>query len=264
MVSGSEFLQENLYLMAQAMIRKFLEKDRIIEQNLMAQLEADILNAESKSYVKSAINNIERPLVVVIAGPNGSGKISFTTEFLNHKWSRNSLYINPDEIAQHQFGDWNSMEAVLKSAALAQQMREDLLAKRRNFIFETVLASEEKVDFLRRCYETGYFIHLFFIATQSPAINAFRVAQRVMKGGHDVPINKIISRYTKSIRNLAAIISWVDRAYIYDNSLNYEPLQSLYRLCQGQITNVYAESLPDWAFMIKKKIERVDFKVKSV
>ena len=209
-------------------------------------------------------NKPERPLVVVIAGPNGSGKTSFTFEFLNHEWSRNCSYINPDEIAHNQFGDWNSADAVLKAVKLAQQMREDYLAKRKNFIFETVLASDEKVDFLRHCRDSGYFIRLYFIATKSPAINAYRVARRVMQGGHDVPISKIISRYTKSISNCVACLPLVDRAYIYDNSEPHKLPERLFRVREGQIVKIDSEKLPDWATKIKVKIETLNIKATSV
>ena len=57
-----------------------------------------------------------KPKLIVIAGPNGSGKTSVTSQILKHEWLKNFAYINPDNIAQEQFGDWNSPEAVLKAA----------------------------------------------------------------------------------------------------------------------------------------------------
>lgn len=56
------------------------------------------------------------PELIIIAGPNGSGKTTITTQFLHHEWSEGILYINPDIIAQEKFGDWNSTESVLKAA----------------------------------------------------------------------------------------------------------------------------------------------------
>ena len=54
--------------------------------------------------------------MVIIAGPNGSGKTSVTGRILEHEWIEGCLYINPDNIAQEKFGDWNSGDAVLKAA----------------------------------------------------------------------------------------------------------------------------------------------------
>ena len=140
-----------------------------------------------------------RPVLIVIAGPNGSGKTTITSKILKHEWLENALYINPDQVAQDRFGDWNSPEAVLQAAQFCEEQREVCLRNQQSLIFETVLSSDGKVDFIRRAHEAGYFIRLFFVSTSHPSINSSRIAKRVMKGGHDVPIPKIISRYQKSI-----------------------------------------------------------------
>ena len=54
-----------------------------------------------------------RPVLIVIAGPNGSGKTTITSKILRHEWLEDALYINPDQVAQERFGDWNSPEAGL-------------------------------------------------------------------------------------------------------------------------------------------------------
>ena len=79
-----------------------------------------------------------KPTFCVVAGPNGSGKTTTTVQLLNDEWTADSLYINPDNIAQETFGDWNSPEAVLKAAELATQQRYDCLQQGRDFVFETV------------------------------------------------------------------------------------------------------------------------------
>ena len=197
----------------------------------------------------------DRPAMIVVAGPNGSGKTSLTSKLLLHEWLRDCVYINPDDIAQKQFGDWNSPDAVVKAAQEAASIRKNCLMERKNFVFETVFSSPEKLDFLRRGVGCGYFIRLFFIATSSPVINAARIASRVMKGGHDVPITKIISRYAKSIANCATGIAFVDRAYIYDNSEDGRAPKLLFRTQNGEIAKIYSE-IPAWAGIIKSATER--------
>ena len=59
-----------------------------------------------------------RPVLIVIAGPNGSGKTTITSKILKHEWLEGALYINPDQVAQDKFGDWNSPEAVLQARLL--------------------------------------------------------------------------------------------------------------------------------------------------
>jgi predicted ABC-type ATPase len=55
---------------------------------------------------------MEKPKLLIVAGPNGSGKTSVTNDILKHQWRQGCIYINPDNIARDVFGDWNSVEAV--------------------------------------------------------------------------------------------------------------------------------------------------------
>lgn len=188
-----------------------------------------------------------KPELIIIAGPNGSGKTSVTHQFLHHQWSEGILYINPDEIAKNVFGDWNSSESILKAAEFCANLRETCLNDRISFVFETVFSAQDKIDFLLRAKDAGFFIRFFFIATSHPSINASRVATRVMEGGHDVPIAKIISRYYKSINNCEVIASFVDRLYVYDNSIDGADAKLLFRLSNGVLGKMYVKELPEWA-----------------
>ena len=194
-----------------------------------------------------------RPKLIVIAGPNGSGKTSVTSQILKHEWVEGCIYINPDNIAQEQFGDWNSPEAVLKAAQFATEQRENCLKNKESFIFETVFSASDKVDFLERAKDAGFFIRLFFVGTNHPSINASRIAHRVMEGGHDVPISKIINRYSKSISNCRLAASFVDRLYVYDNSIDYAPATLLFRANNGQLEKIYA-NVNDWAAAIFENV----------
>ena len=66
-----------------------------------------------------------RPVLCVVVGPNGSGKTSTTEKLLANEWTADSVYINPDNIAQENFGDWNSLDAVMKAAKEATRLRYD-------------------------------------------------------------------------------------------------------------------------------------------
>jgi predicted ABC-type ATPase len=193
-----------------------------------------------------------KPVLIVIAGPNGSGKTTITSKILRHEWLEDAVYINPDQVAQERFGDWNSSEAILQAAQYCEQQREMCLQERQSLIFETVLSSEGKVDFISRAHESGYFIRLFFIATCHPSINASRIAQRVMEGGHDVPITKVISRYYKSILNCKRCSTIVDRLYIYDNSIDDADASLLFRMTDGKLFKKYKEEIPEWAMPLLK------------
>ena len=199
------------------------------------------------------MNSTHKPTLCVVAGPNGSGKTSTTVQLLANEWSEGSLYINPDNIAQEQFGDWNSPEAVLKAAKYATDLRYKCLNEKRDFVFETVFSSDEKLEFLRKAHESGFFIRFFFVCTSNPKINVSRITKRYLEGGHEVPISKIISRYFKSLENACEAIEFVDRAYIYDNSVEDHLPQLLFRMTEGKVFKQYTDDIPEWAIPLMNK-----------
>ena len=83
-----------------------------------------------------------KPKLLIIAGPNGSGKTTFTRLLLGHHWSEDCMFINPDDIAQNDYGDWNSPVAVLKAANRASELREQCLCDMKSMLVETVLSTE--------------------------------------------------------------------------------------------------------------------------
>ncbi len=190
---------------------------------------------------------LHKPILIVIAGPNGSGKTTITSKFLQHEWVEDAEYINPDIVAQEIFGNWNDSHAVLKALQYCDDKRKECLREHRCMIFESVMSTDSKVDFIRKAKEEGYFIRVFFISTNSPRINASRIAKRVMRGGHGVPIEKIISRYTKSIINCGIFSKIVDRTYVYDNSAEDSEATLLFRLSDGKLVKQYVKELPEWA-----------------
>ena len=191
----------------------------------------------------------ERPRLLIVAGPNGSGKTTVTRQGLAHDWFKNCDYINPDDIARDEFGDWNDPANVLAAVKEGAARREACLRDGRSFAFETVFSGPDKVDFVRRGLAAGFFVRLFFVCTETPTINAARVARRVMQGGHEVPLRKIIDRWGRSITNAAAVAAQVDRLYLYDNSVEDRPAELVLRASRGEIVKRYAAE-PGWAGLI--------------
>jgi predicted ABC-type ATPase len=185
------------------------------------------------------------PALLVIAGPNGAGKTTVTERLKADYWSEGVEYLNPDDIARERFGDWNSPSAVLEAARWTEAKREELLLLKRGIAFETVFSAPDKVDFVRRAKAAGYFVRVFYIGTTSPSINAARVASRMMAGGHTVPIDKIVSRYAKSMANLGAAIELADRVYIFDNSVDGSEARLCARTQDGMVRRSYGEQ-PTW------------------
>lgn len=197
----------------------------------------------------------KKPILMVITGPNGSGKTTITEKLLNHLWAKDATYVNPDIIAQEKFGGWNNKESFIKAANYAEDLRQNCIKNKQNLVFETVFSTDGKVNFIKQAMDAGYFVRLFFIGTSQPIINVKRVEIRVKKGGHTVPKDKIITRYYKSILNCIKIINLVDRVYLYDNSVDYQSPKIILRVKnvaekeKNSAIKMY-EDLPDWTLGI--------------
>jgi predicted ABC-type ATPase len=104
------------------------------------------------------------------------------------------------------------------AAAVADYIREALLALGRSFAFETVMSNRNKVEFLARAQAAGYRTYLYFIATESSELNLSRVDTRVQLGGHDVPHDKIVQRYQRSLGLVGEALAHAYPAFLFDNS----------------------------------------------
>ncbi len=145
--------------------------------------------------------------LLVFAGPNGSGKSTITK-----RYTPIGTYVNADEIKVHlQCDD-------LTAAQIAESTREYLLSENMDFTFETVLSTPRNLELMECAKQQGYKIVCIYILTCDPKINVSRVRQRVQKGGHDVPTDKIIARYKRAVSLIPRLIEVCDELFIYDNS----------------------------------------------
>jgi predicted ABC-type ATPase len=154
------------------------------------------------------------PLLVVIAGPNGAGKSTLYELFL----SRTSLpFVNADRIATERWGRDAAAHAY-DAAAIAEQRRDAAIAAGRSFVAETVLSHPSKLELIRRALAAGYVVDLRLVIVPE-ALAVARVADRVATGtGHDVPVDKIRSRYPRIWPLAVEAIRAVDTAAVYDNT----------------------------------------------
>ncbi len=151
----------------------------------------------------------KKPEIIVFAGPNGSGKSTITKTLK----PSNIDYINADNIKKALLCDDEF------AAKEAEKQRELRLEQKIDFCFETVLSTRRNIDLLRRAKESGYFIRCYYVLTFDPIINIARVESRVQQGGHDVPKEKITSRYEKALDLVKELIPLCDVCHIYDNSI---------------------------------------------
>ena len=150
----------------------------------------------------------KKPEITVFAGPNGSGKSTITALSPHVK----QPYINADDI--RRITDCGELEAALK----AEELRIECLNAKHDFSFETVLSTERNLNLLRTAKEQGYFIRGFYVLTADAELNVLRVQIRLQGGGHDVPADKIRSRYLKSLANTIEFVTLCDVCHIYDNT----------------------------------------------
>jgi predicted ABC-type ATPase len=168
----------------------------------------------------------------MVAGPNGSGKSTLTKK-LAELGIEFGEYLNADDIAASLTG---SPEAVAAQAqAEVRQRRNTAVAQRRSHCFETVMSHPSHIDFLKEAKAVGFDVRLFFVATEDPEINVGRVSNRVLHGGHDVPSDRIVSRYLRCLEQLPSAIAVADQSLIFDNSSSEYPLRLLAEFSQGRL-----------------------------
>ena len=106
----------------------------------------------------------------------------------------------------------------MEAALLAEKLRESALADKKDFTFETVLSTDRNLKLLQKAKKSGYFIRVIYVLTANSDINVSRVKARVASGGHDVPENKIRSRYKKALDLIPELIKVSDIFHLYDNT----------------------------------------------
>jgi len=161
---------------------------------------------------------MKAPYLFVLAGPNGSGKTSAYNRIA--RITQTSLpMLNADEVERAECRHISRPDKRSQAAQkLCEARREEYLAAGLDFGFETVGSHPSKHQFMHRAQGLGYDVELLFISTADPQINLARVAQRVAEGGHDVPAEKIIQRWYRTMSMLPSYIAASNSATVLDNS----------------------------------------------
>lgn len=179
-----------------------------------------------------------RPIIVAIAGPNGAGKSTFYHAHIQRAGFR---YVEADVLA-HEL----NMDAYA-AAKLADALRRALVKQRESFAFETVFSDPagDKLNFLEEAVAAGYSVALCFVGLDGPGLSEERVAMRVSQGGHDVPTEKLKSRYPRTLANLKIAIRRLPLVYVFDNSDLSRPFREV-AVFRGGEAIFMAEPVPAW------------------
>lgn len=180
----------------------------------------------------------QRPLMVAVTGPNGAGKTTFYHAHLKPAGLR---WVNADVLAAEL--DMDSYAA----AGVAGSLRQALVNQRESFAFETVFSDPvgDKLSFLKNAAEQGYTVVLCFIGISGPEVSEERVAMRVSQGGHDVPAEKLITRYPRTLANLQAAIRDLPHVWIFDNDDLRTPFRKVAVFEQGRAISMQ-KPVPKW------------------
>jgi predicted ABC-type ATPase len=158
------------------------------------------------------------PELVIVAGPNGTGKTSFTKQFVRVDDWLDVEFVNADEIAESLPKEISQTERDFKAARIMIERIENIIERQENLIIETTLATARYKSKIPKWRAIGYRVTLIYLQ-MSDAVNCIsRVAKRVSRGGHNIPTATIVQRFQRSRDRLEQDYKpIVDAWYVYDS-----------------------------------------------
>ena len=172
------------------------------------------------------------PKLYVIAGPNGSGKTTFAEKFLPN-YADCFEFINADMIAKG-LSPFSPSRVAVKAGKILLDQIDDCSRRKADFAFETTLAGKAYANLFKKLKQNGYELHLFFLWLPAVTLSLARVADRVRKGGHDIPEHDVRRRFARGLKNLAEVYrSHFDTLSVFDNSTGSP--EQIFRIERGVV-----------------------------
>lgn len=154
----------------------------------------------------------------IIGGPNGAGKTTASYSVLP-KILECREFVNADEIARG-LSPFNPESVAIEAGRLMLTRISELLRRNESFSIETTLATRSYFRLIEQAHRQGYDVTLLFFWLRTPEQAIERVAERVSKGGHNIPSDVIRRRYQEGINNLFQIyMPIVDTWVLVNNSM---------------------------------------------
>ena len=161
------------------------------------------------------------PTLTIIGGPNGAGKTTFAKRVLVS--AQTLEFLNADSIASG-LSPLAPEAAAVRAARLLLTRWDEVIKDRRDFAVESTLSGRTYVQRVREAKAAGYTINLHYLFLDSVDYSARRVRQRVIKGGHNVPLDDVQRRYLPSIRNFYNLyLPLANHAWLWDGGRSIEP-----------------------------------------
>ncbi len=164
-----------------------------------------------------------QPVYVVFAGVNGAGKSTFfrTGLWRQPDFGRSMVRVNPDEILREAKGDPALVRDQIASGKEALRRIDDCLGSRRSFNQETTLTGHMSIRTIKRAYELGYRVVVYYMGLASCELALERIDHRVQLGGHPIDADAVRRRYRASIGNLSKVLDYCEMVTVYDNTTEF-------------------------------------------
>lgn len=157
------------------------------------------------------------PNLYIISGCNGAGKTTASYTVLPEMLQCKE-FVNADEIAKG-LSPFQPEKVAVEAGRIMLKRIQELMDSKLDFAFETTLAARSYINTIKAAQAKGYFITLIYFWLNSPELAIERVKERVSNGGHNIPEDIIIRRYTNGLRNFSKIyLQNCDFWILIDNS----------------------------------------------
>ncbi len=204
-----------------------------------------IINQQIIDQVQIDYNNI--PLAVFLVGTNGCGKSSLRS-YLN--LSDIQTNIDPDFLNKIYQGKYPRCYQI-EAGKQAIKMYEQALKQGFNLCLESTLAGKGTMQRIIAAKRAGYYTIAYYIGLNSVELNLERIAMRVARGGHDIPVRTVRKRFLESESNLVYIKENFDVIHVIDNSEEYFKLE--YSIIDKYLMR-HSRRLGKWATILLPKL----------
>jgi predicted ABC-type ATPase len=186
------------------------------------------------------------PVLHLIAGPNGAGKTTLYRTLIGPRYP-GLPFINADDYeAAHLQGEGNPRRRSEQARSWADAARTTLLAQGEAFVTETVFSHPSKLELMAQARAHGFATALYVVCVDEPRLLLGRVRARVQEGGHDVPPDKVITRYPRTLALLQDALALAELSFLFDGSDVEQGGPVLVASIAGGRMNLHTALRPRW------------------
>jgi predicted ABC-type ATPase len=194
---------------------------------------------------------LQAPVFFLLAGPNGAGKSSlYRAVVAEGLIPAEAEFVNADLHEAAKLRHIADAQQRSEQARLwADARRATLLKAGKTFVSETVFSHESKLALIGEAKRSGFAVVLLVVCMDDTKRLVARVQQRVREGGHDVPADRILARYPRTLKNLASAVRMADMAILYDTGGSSNGINPPLRVaqCRSDEAKILTKPIPAWA-----------------